>query len=59
MGMRTDAKEAAQPASDQSQLERFKQTARELGCDETGEALERAFAKAVPPRKPGKKLKKD
>jgi hypothetical protein len=32
------------------QSERFKKTARELGCDESADALERAFAKIVPPR---------
>ena len=35
---------------DKAQLDRFKQTARELGCDETGEAFEKAFAKAAPPK---------
>ncbi len=33
-----------------SQSERFKQAARELGCDD-GEALERAFGKIVPPKR--------
>lgn len=44
----------ARDRTDKPQLERFKQTARELGCDETGEAFERAFEKAVPskPRNP-------
>jgi hypothetical protein len=32
------------------QSERFKKTARELGCDESEDALERAFEKIVPPR---------
>lgn len=36
---------------DKAQLDRFKQTACEFGCDETGEAFERALAKAAPPRK--------
>ena len=31
------------------QSERFRQTARELGCDESEGALERAFRKIVPP----------
>jgi hypothetical protein len=30
------------------QSERFRKTARELGCDESEEALERAFEKIVP-----------
>jgi hypothetical protein len=33
-----------------SQRERFIEAAREVGVDETGEALERAFAKIVPPK---------
>jgi hypothetical protein len=36
-----------------SQREKFIRAAREAGCDETGEAFERAFARAFPPRKPG------
>ncbi len=50
------AKTATAPKSDEAtpdraQLDRFKQTARELVCDETGEAFERAFAKTVPPKR--------
>jgi hypothetical protein len=39
------------------QSKRFRKTARELGCDESEDALERAFEKIVPPRQPqqGKK----
>jgi len=33
------------------QSERFKKTARELGCDETPGALDRAFGKIVGPKK--------
>ncbi len=33
---------------DPEQSERFKQTARELGVDETGEAFERAIRRIVP-----------
>lgn len=47
--------EKANAEAAKAQLDRFKQTARELGCDETGEAFERAFAKAVPTKKPAKK----
>lgn len=39
-------------STDKAQLDRFKQTARELGCDETGETFEQAFAKAMPPKRP-------
>jgi hypothetical protein len=31
-----------------SQIERFKEKAKELGADESGEAMERAFKKIVP-----------
>jgi hypothetical protein len=36
---------------DKAQIERFKETARKLECDETGKAFERAFAKIVPPKR--------
>jgi hypothetical protein len=36
----------------EEQSERFRQTARDLGCDESGEAFERAFGKIVPPKRP-------
>ncbi len=32
------------------QVERFKEAARRVGADETGEAFERAFRKIAPPR---------
>jgi hypothetical protein len=32
------------------QLRRFKDLAKEVGADESGEALERAFKKIVPPK---------
>jgi hypothetical protein len=31
----------------------FERMARELGCDETGEAFERALARVLPPRRVG------
>jgi hypothetical protein len=34
--------------TDKEQSERFKQTARELGVDETGKSFERVFEKIVP-----------
>jgi hypothetical protein len=37
--------------TDKAQSERFLQTARELGCDESEEAFERVFEKIVPPKK--------
>jgi hypothetical protein len=36
--------------TDKAQSERFRQTARDLDCDETEEAFVRAFEKIVPPR---------
>jgi hypothetical protein len=39
-------------AEDKTQAERFLETAREIGVDETGEAFERAMDKIVPPRRP-------
>jgi hypothetical protein len=39
------------------QIDRFRETARELEADESGEAFERAFGKIVPPKKP--RLRKD
>ncbi len=42
------------PKKQKPQKQRFIEAAREHETDETGEALERAFGKAVPPkRKPG------
>jgi hypothetical protein len=37
--------------SNKAQIERFKETARELGADETGKAFEDAFARIVPSRR--------
>lgn len=56
--MPTEPTQPKQPTDpNKAQLDRFKQTARELGCDETGEEFERAFAKAVPPKSPPAKPK--
>ncbi len=43
-------KKSLKPECTDDQSERFKQAARELGCDD-GEALERAFGKIVPPKR--------
>jgi hypothetical protein len=40
--------------SDKEQSERFKETAREIGADESGKEFERAFKKLVPVKKPVK-----
>jgi hypothetical protein len=36
--------------TDKAQSERFRQTARELGCDESEETFAHTFEKIVPPR---------
>ncbi|MGI8738860.1 MAG: hypothetical protein ACR2KU_04200 [Gammaproteobacteria bacterium] len=38
--------------SDKEQSERFKETAREIGTDESGKTFERTFKKLVPVKKP-------
>jgi hypothetical protein len=38
-------------ADDKAQSERFIETARELGADDSGEKFERAFKKVVPPKR--------
>ncbi len=40
------------PKQSENQKQRFIDTARELGADESGEAFERAFGKIVPPKHP-------
>jgi hypothetical protein len=40
------------------QSERFKETARELGCDETGKAFEDAFTKIIPAKRPPRSIEK-
>lgn len=46
------AKAPLPAAKEKSQRERFIETAREIGVDETGQAFERAVARLVPPRAP-------
>jgi hypothetical protein len=41
------------------QSERFKKTARELGCDESKDALERAFEKILPRKQANHRPKAD
>lgn len=43
---------AVRPEAEKTQAERFLETAREVGADETGEAFERAMDRIVPPRRP-------
>lgn len=44
-------KKSPRPKDEKPQHERFKEAARELGADESGEKFERAFGKIVPPAK--------
>lgn len=43
---------AVRPEAERTQAERFLETAREIGADETGEAFERAIERIVPPKRP-------
>jgi hypothetical protein len=49
---RTGPAKKGSAVSGKIQRERFIDAARETGLDETKEALEKAFAKLVPPRQP-------
>ena len=44
---------------DKEQSKRFIKKAREIGADESGEILEHALKKAVPPKRPTSTGKKD
>lgn len=48
---------AVRPEAEKTQAERFLETAREIGADETGEAFERALDRIVPPRRPAANCK--
>jgi hypothetical protein len=45
-------KKARRKTSDKAQFERFVETARQIGVDEDPEALDRAFDRIAPKRKP-------
>jgi hypothetical protein len=45
------AKPSSKPKDDRPQRERFIETARAIGVDETGAEFERALAKLVPPKR--------
>ena len=49
-GTKTSPKTRNRKTDDKDQYERFRQSARELGTDESEEAFERAFKKIVPPK---------
>ena len=44
-------KTAPKPKRESAQSRRFKEAARAIGADESGETFERAFRKIVPPKK--------
>ena len=49
----TPKKKKAKPKlTDKEQSERFKETARKLGADESTEALDRVLAQLAPPKRP-------
>jgi hypothetical protein len=52
MGKAGEKQKRTPKMKDKRQYERFVETARNLGCDESEEAFKREFAKVVPPRLP-------
>ncbi len=53
MGREPKAKGGKGAKADPAQVERFKEAARRIGADETGEAFERAFEKIAKSRRTG------
>jgi hypothetical protein len=49
MGKAGERQKRTPKTKDKRQYERFVETARKLGCDESEEAFEREFTKIVPP----------
>jgi hypothetical protein len=50
MGKAGEKQKRTPKIKDKRQYERFVETARKLGCDESEEAFEREFVKIVPPK---------
>jgi hypothetical protein len=50
MGKAGEKQKRAPKTTDKREYERFVETARQLGCDESEEAFEQAFKKIVSPR---------
>jgi hypothetical protein len=50
MGKAGEKQKRTPKTKDKRQYERFVETARKLGCDESEEAFEHEFTKIVPPR---------
>jgi hypothetical protein len=57
MGKAGEKQKRMPKIKDKRQYERFVETARNLGCDESEEAFEREFSKIVTPAQP-RKMKK-
>jgi hypothetical protein len=51
MGKAGEKQKRTPKMKDKREYERFVETARKLGCDESEEAFERSFEKIVPPKK--------
>jgi hypothetical protein len=51
MGKAGEKQKRKPKLTDKRQYERFVETARELGCDESEEAFDQAFRKIVPPKR--------
>lgn len=55
MGSKPKARSPTKPPKkEKTQRERFIETARAIGVDETGKEFERALTKIVPPKQPAK-----
>ncbi len=52
MGKAGEKQKRTPKMKDKQQYERFVETARKLGCDESEEAFDDAFRKIVPPKRP-------
>jgi hypothetical protein len=50
MGKAGEKQKRTPKTTDKKEYERFVETARKLGCDESEEAFERAFEKIIPPK---------
>jgi hypothetical protein len=51
MGKAGEKQKRTPKTTDKRQFERFVETARKLGADESEEAFDRAFRKIIPPQK--------
>jgi hypothetical protein len=58
MGKAGEKQKRTPKTTDKREYERFVETARKLGCDESEEAFQRAFSKIVPARRPSPQKRK-